>query len=118
MVRLAIKDLREQVLGDGSLAAGEVGREPVRLGVPSKRQSGETEPRRPALRSREEQRERIVRQLQPRSLEQSSRLLRGEPEIDAADLGELTLQPQPMQAQVQVTAHQQHESQLRWSSPQ
>ena len=32
---LAVEDLGQPVLGDGPLAAGELGREPPRIGVPS-----------------------------------------------------------------------------------
>ena len=46
---LALEHLGQQVVGDGSLAAGELGDEPLGVGMAGERQRGQPQPRRPAL---------------------------------------------------------------------
>jgi hypothetical protein len=47
---LPVQNLREQVVGDGALAAGELGGEPLGVGVPGQRQRRQPQPGGPALR--------------------------------------------------------------------
>jgi hypothetical protein len=60
-----------------------------------------------------QQHQRRIGQLHPGRLEQRPRLIEGEPQVGGADLGQLCLQPQPMQPQPQVPAGGEHEPQLR-----
>ena len=60
-----------------------------------------------------QQRQRRLRQLHPGPLEQRPRLTQGEPQIVRPDLGQLTLQPQPVQPEPHVVPGGQHEPQLR-----
>ena len=60
-----------------------------------------------------QRRQRRPGQFHPGRLQQRPRLIDGEPQIGGADLGQLPLQPQPVQAQAQVMPGGQHEPQLR-----
>jgi len=59
-----------------------------------------------------QQRQRRSGQLYSRRLEQRSRLGCSEPQVIRADLGQLSLQPQPVQPQPHVMPGGQHEPQL------
>ncbi len=96
---LAVEHLGHQVLRHRPLAAGELGREPVRIRVPGQRQRRQPQPRRPALRPLVQRPGRRIGQRYPGRLEQGPRLLRGEAQVGRADLGQLPFQPQPVQAQ-------------------
>jgi hypothetical protein len=61
-----------------------------------------------------QQRQRWFGQLHPGRPHQLPRLIDGEPQIGLADLGQLPVQPQPVQAQPQVMPGSQHEPQLFW----
>jgi hypothetical protein len=56
--------------------------------------------------------QRAGRQFDPGRAEQRPRLGQAEPQIDRADLGQLLLQPQPVQPQPQVVPGRQDEPQL------
>ena len=104
LLRLPVEHLGQQVLRHRPLAAGELGREPVRVRMPGQRQRRQPQPRRPALGTVIQQPEGGAGQLYPGRFEQRPRLLAGEPQVGRADLGELPRQPQPVQAQPQVMA--------------
>ena len=110
---LPLQHLSQQVLGDGPLAAGELGREPLRVRVPGQRQGSQPQPGRPALGPRMQQLQGRPRQLHSRRSEQLPGLSQAEPQVRRADLGELSLQPQPVQPQPQIMPGRQHEPQLR-----
>ena len=105
--------LGQQVLGDGPFAAGELGREPFRVRVPGQRQRRQPQPRRPPLRPLIQHPQRRLGQLHSRRGEQLPGLSQAEPQVRRADLGELPLQPQPVQPQPQIMPGRQHEAQPR-----
>jgi hypothetical protein len=110
---LPVEHLGQQVLRHRPLAAGELGREPVRIAMPGQRQRRQPQPRRPALGPFVQQPERGIGQRYPGRLEQRPRLVPGEAQIGRPDLGELAFQPQPVQAQPQIMSGGEHEPQLR-----
>ena len=87
------------------------GRQPLRIGVPGQRQRRQPQPRRPPLGPLHQQRQ--LGQVHPGGGQQLPRLGHGEPQIRLADLGQLALQPQPVQPQPHVMPGGQHEPQLR-----
>ena len=109
---LPVQHLGQQVLGHRPLGAGELGREPVRIRVPGQRQRRQPQPRRPPLGPVHQQRQRRVGQPHPGRRQQLPRLGQAEPQIIGADLGQLPLQPQPVQPQPHVMPGGQHEPQL------
>ena len=111
LLALPFQHLGQQVVGHRPLAAGKLFGEPLRVRVPGKRQRGQAQPGRPALGPLVQRRQHRVRQLDPGCLEQRPRLGQGEPQIGGADLGELALQPQPVQPQPQVMSGGKHEPQ-------
>ena len=66
LLALLLQHLGQQVLGHGPLAAGELGREPLRIAVPGQRQRRQPQPRRPPLSPLIQQRQRRTRQVHPR----------------------------------------------------
>ena len=60
--RLPVEHLGHQVLGDGAVAAGELGDEPCGVGVPGEGQDGEPQPGCPALGPLVQHRGRVVGQ--------------------------------------------------------
>jgi hypothetical protein len=102
--RLPLQHLGHQVLGDRAVTAGELGDEPYRVGVPGEGQDGEAEPGRPALGPLMQHHGRIVGQRDAASGEELTGLVLGKAELRGANLGQLLGQPQPVQAQRQVTA--------------
>jgi hypothetical protein len=95
-IALPLQHLGEQVLRHGPLAAGELFREPARIGVPGQRQRRQPQPGRPPLGPLVQQRQRWFGQLHPGRPHQLPRLIDGEPQIGLADLGQLPFQPQPV----------------------
>ena len=108
---LPIQHLGQQVLGDRALAAAELGRETFRIGMPGQRQRRQPQPRRPAFGPVIQDAQSDVRQRHAGRVEQRPRLRRAEPQIGRADLAKLSGQAQPVQAQPQVVAGDQHETQ-------
>ncbi len=113
--RLAVplQHLGYQVLRHRPLAAGELGREPLRIRVPRQRQRRQPQPRRPPLGPLMQHQHRRLGQLYAGGVEQFPRLSCGEAQIGGADVGQLAFQPQPVQAQPHVMPGGQHEPQLR-----
>ena len=113
LIALPIQHLGQQVLGDGALAAAELGRETFRVGVAGQRQRRQPQPRRPALGPVIQRSHRRVRQRHPDHgrVKQRPRLRLGEPQIGRADLSKLPRQPQPVQSKPQVVPGDQHEAQ-------
>ena len=110
---LPLQHLGQQVLRDRALAAGELGRETVRLRMPGQRQRGQPQPRRPALGPVIQPGQRWLGQRYPGRLEQGPRLILGEAQAVRADLGELAGQPQPVQAQPEIVPGGKDEPQPR-----
>src|SRR5262249_41384375 len=108
---LPVQHLGQQVSGTRPLGAEELGRQPRRVGVPGQRQRRQPQPRRPALGPLHQQRR--VRHVHPGRGEQLGRLGHSEPQIRLADLGQLALQPQPVQPQPHVMPGGRHEPQPR-----
>ncbi len=81
--------------------------------MPGQRQCGQPQPGRPALGPLVQQRQRRLGQLHPGSAQQFPRLIRGEPQIGRAELGQLPLQAQPVEPKPHVMPGGQHEPQLR-----
>jgi hypothetical protein len=50
-LRLALQHFRDQIVGDGALAARELGDETLRVGATCRRESRQPEPGRPSLRA-------------------------------------------------------------------
>ena len=111
LLRLPVEHLGQQVLRHRPLAAGKLGREPVRVRKPGQRQRRQPQPRRPALGALIQQLEGWPGQLYPGRFEHCPCLPQGEAQVGYADLGELSRQPQPVQAQPQVMAGGEHEPQ-------
>jgi hypothetical protein len=112
VLALPVQDLGQQVFGDRALAAGELLGEPLRIRVPGQRQRRQPQPRRPPLGPVHQQRQYRPGHLHPGRGEQRPRLGRAEPQIVRADLGQLSLQPQPVQSQPQIVPGRQHEPQV------
>jgi hypothetical protein len=87
LLALPVQHLGQQVLGHRTLAAGELRREPLRIGVPGQRQRGQPQTGRPPFGPLVQHRQRGPGQLHPGGLEQPSRLFSGKPQIIGADLG-------------------------------
>ena len=81
--------------------------------MPGQRQHRQPQPGRPPLGPLIQQHQGRLGQLHPGLLEQRPRLTQGEPQILRPELGQLPLQPQPVQAQPHVVPGGQHEPQLR-----
>jgi hypothetical protein len=103
--------LGHQVVGHRPLGPRKLRRQPLRIGVPGQRQHGQPQPRRPPLGPLDQRRR--VGQVHPGGGEQLGRLGHGEPQIRLAQLGELALQPQPVQPQPHIMPGRQREPQLR-----
>jgi hypothetical protein len=112
LLGLPVQHLGQQVLRHRPLGAGELRREPLRIRMPGQRQRRQPQPGRPPLRPVHQQPQRRVGQPYSRRRRQLSRLGHGEPQIIGADLGQLPLQPQPVQPQPHVMPRRQHQPQL------
>ena len=109
---LPLQHLGHQVFGHRPLTAGKLRREPPRILAPGQRQRRQPQPRRPPLGPPVQHPQRRIRQLNPRRPEQLPRLGQAEPQIPPADLGQLPLQPQPVQPQPHPLPGRQHHPQL------
>ena len=83
--------LGQKELGHSPLATGELRCEPLRLGVPGQRQCRQSQPGGPPLGPLVQQRQRRLSQLYRGSPQQLARLLKREPQVFRAQLGQLTL---------------------------
>ncbi len=110
--RLAVEDLREQVLGNRALTAREVRGKAFGIGVAGERQRCQPEARCPTLSPRHELLECPAGDLHACGLEELTRLLGREAQVGRAQLPELTFQAQPVKAQARIVPRGQHESQL------
>ena len=79
--------------------------------MPGQRQRRQPQPGRPPLGPLMQHHHRRIGQLHPGPGKQLPRLGHAEPQIPGPDLGQLTLQPQPVQPQPQVMPGTQHEPQ-------
>ena len=111
--RLALQHLRDQVLRDHAVAAGELGDEPLRVGVAGQRERREPQARGPPLRPLVQQRYSGVGQRDPRGPQQLAGLALGEAQVRRADLGQLARQAQLMQPQPQIVARGQDRVHVR-----
>jgi hypothetical protein len=112
VLRLALQHLGQQVLGDGALAAGELGGEPLGIGAPGEGQRRQPQTGGPALGPRLQQLYGRIGQLHSGRFEQRPRLLDREAKIAAADLGEPPFQAQAVQPQPQVVTRGEQEPEL------
>ena len=110
---LPVQHLCQQVLGNRPVGAGELGREPFRVRVPGQRQRRQPQTCRPPLGPLMQSGQGLLRQLHSRCREQLPCLVHAEPQLGLADLGQFTLQPQPVQPQPHVMPGRQHEPQRR-----
>ena len=106
--RLAHQHLRDQVLRDRAVAAGELRDEPLRVGVTGQRERREPQARGPPLRPLVQQRRPGVGQRDTRGVQQLAGFALGEAQVGRADLGQLAGQAQLMQAQPQIVTRGQH----------
>ena len=111
--RLAVQHLGEQVLRDRALAAGELGDEPLRVGVTGQGDRREPQARGPPLGPLVQQRDPGLRQRDPRGVEQLAGLALGKAQVRRADLGQLAGQAQLMQAQPHIVTRGQDRVHLR-----
>ena len=111
--RLAFEHLGEQVLGDRALAAGELGDEPLRVGVTGQGDRREPQARGPPFGPLVQQRDPGLRQHDARGVKQLAGFALGKAQIRGADLGELAGQAQLMQAQPQIVTRGQHRVHVR-----
>ena len=102
--RLAFEHLRDQVLGDRPVAAGEFGHEALRVGLAGQGDRRQPQAGGPPLGPLVQQRDPGFGQRDPRGVEQQAGLALGEAQIGRADLGQLARQPQLVQAQPQIMA--------------
>ena len=80
--------------------------------MPGQRQCRQSQPGRPPLGPLVQQRQRRLSQLYLGSPQQLARLLKREPQVFRAQLGQLTLQPEPVQPQPHVMPGGQDEPQF------
>ena len=111
--RLALQHLRQQVPGDGPLAAGELPHEPLGLGVPRERDRRQAQTGCPALGAIAEKRHPLVRKRGPAGLQQLARLLGAEAEIVGPNLGQRAGEAQVMQAKLRLLARRQDDPECR-----
>ena len=101
---LPVQHLGHQVLGDRTVAAGELGDEPFGVRVPGQGQDGQPQPGRPAFGPLVQRGDDRVGQRDPGGGQQPAGLVLGEAQLRGADLGQLSGQPQLVQAQRRVAA--------------
>ena len=102
--RLAVQHLREQVLRDRALAAGELRHEPLRVGMTGQRDRRQPQARGPPLGPLVQQRDPGRRQRDARGVEELAGFALGKAQVRRADLGELAGQAQLVQAQPHIVA--------------
>ena len=100
--RLAHQHLRDQVLRDRTVAAGELRDEPLRVGVTGQGDRREPQARGPPLRPLVQQRRPGLGQRDTRGVQQHACFALGEAQVGRADLGQLAGQAQLMQPQAQI----------------
>ena len=108
-----VEHLGQQVVGDGALAAGELGDESLGVGMAGERERRQPQPRRPPLGPRLEQGQALVRERDPGRGEQLARLLEREAQIGGPHLGQLAGEAQAMQPELRVVAGRQHDAEQR-----
>ncbi len=111
---LALEDLGEQVVRHRTLAAGELGDEPLGVRVTGERHRGEPQARDPPLGPCQEHGGSLRGQLDPRSFEQLPRLFGRQPEVDRTQLGQLAGQAEAMESQGGVMAGGKYHVQQPW----
>ena len=99
---LAVQHFRDQVLGDGAVAAGELRDEPLGIRVASQGDRREPQARGPPLGPLVQQRGPGFGQRDTQGVEQLAGLMLGEAQVGRADLGQLAGQAQLMQPQPQI----------------
>ena len=99
VVGLAVQHLGEQVLGDGAVAAGELGHEPLGVGVTGQRERRQPQARGPPLGPLVQQRRPSLGQRDPRGVQELAGFALGKAQVGCADLGQLAGQAELMQAQ-------------------
>jgi hypothetical protein len=100
--RLDAEHLTAQVVGDRVVVACEAREEAVDVGLGAHRQRAEPQPRRPALRSREQTVDLLLVEVEPVAGEECRGLGARERERSRADLAEAALEAQPPERQVGV----------------
>ena len=103
-LRLAVQHLGEQVLGDHSVAAGELRDETLGVGVTGQGDRREPQARGPPFCSLVQQRCSGFGQRDARGVEQVAGFIPGKAQVGRADLGQLAGQAQLVQAQPQIVA--------------
>jgi hypothetical protein len=111
--RLAFEHLGEQVLGDRALAAGELGDEPLRIGMIGQGDRREPQSRGPSFRPLVQPLRPGVRQNDARGMEQLAGFALREAQVGRADLSQLAGQAQLVQSQRHVVAHDQDRVHVR-----
>ena len=111
--RLAVEHFGEQVLGDHAVAAGELGDEPLRVGVPDQGEGREPQARSPSLGPLVQQRRPGRGQRDARGFEQLAGFALGKAQVRRADLGQLAGQPQPVQPQPHIVTRGQDRVHVR-----
>jgi hypothetical protein len=109
--RLTVEHLGHEVVGDGALAARELGDEPLRLGVIGQRHRRQPQARGPALGAFAQRPDGRVAERHPVGLQQRAGLLDGEPEVAVANLRQRSGHPQPMEAERRLGPRRQHHPQ-------
>ena len=110
--RPAGEDLAEQVVGDGALAAGELGDEALGRVVADERHGGQAQRGGPALGALVQRGELGVADGHAGGGQQLGGLVGGEAEVGAADLGEAAGQAQAVQAELRVATADDDRAQL------
>ncbi len=87
VVGLAVEHLGEQVIGDGAVAAGELGDDPLRVGVTCQGEHREPQPRGPPFGPLVQQRRPGRGQRDARGGEQLAGFALGKTQVGCADLG-------------------------------
>jgi hypothetical protein len=107
--RLAIEHLSQQVVGDRTLAAGELGHELLLVGVLGEGDRCQPQAGDPAFGALVEGRQSALRQFDPGRVEQFARLLQRKPKVGSANLGQVPGETQPGQREVRVSACHEHQ---------
>ena len=115
LFRLALQHLRQQVAGNGALAARELRHEPLRVGMRRKRDRRQPA-RDPALGPLVQQRRACVGERDAGRLQQLPRLVPRKAEIRAAQLGQSVRQAQAVQPEPWIPTGPQHDPHL-WRQP-
>ena len=113
LVGLPLEHLGQQVLGDGALAAGELGDEPLGLGMPASESAASRSPAaQPSVRAWSSDTP-WSESATPDVGEQLPRLLEREAQIGGPHLGQLAGEAQAMQPELRVVAGRQHDAEQR-----